>query len=130
MHIRQRRWENSPADGQDFTAFANCFSEVSSDVGERSEKKIAKIVADQSAAGVKTVLEKAAEQRFILGKRDHAIANISRRQNAIFTAQAPGAAAIVRHRDDGRQIRNGALGVGILIAAADDVLLQSAKERG
>jgi hypothetical protein len=46
MHIRQRGWKNSPADGQHFAAFANCFGEVASDVGKRGEEKIAEIVAD------------------------------------------------------------------------------------
>ena len=122
MHVGQRGWKNSPADGQDFATFANCFGEVSGDVGERGEKKISKIVADQSAAGMKTVLEKTAEQRFVLGKRDHAVANIARWQNAIFTAQAAGAASVVGHCDDGSEIRNGALGIGIFVVAADDVL--------
>src|ERR1700681_5081976 len=99
MHIRQRRWKNSSADGEDFAAFANGFGEISGDVGERGEEKITKIVADQSATGMKTVLKKTAEQRFILGKRDHAVANIARREDAIFTPQTAGAAAVVRHSD-------------------------------
>src|ERR1700730_10287434 len=120
MHVRQRGWKNSAANGENFAAFADCFGEVSGDVGECGEKKITKIVADQSAAGMKTVLEKTAEQRFVLGQRDHAVANIARWQDAIFAPQAPGAAAVVSHGDDGSKIGNGALGVRIFVAAADD----------
>src|ERR1700676_62544 len=128
MHIRQRRWKNSSANSEDFAAFADGFGEVSGDVGERGEEKITKIVADQSATGMKTVLKKAAEQRFVFGKRDHAVANIARWQDAIFTPQATGTATVVRHGNDGGKIGNGAFGVGVFVVAADDVLFQSAKK--
>ena len=128
MHVRQRGWKNSAANGENFAAFADCFGEVSGDVSERGEEKITEIVADQPAAGMKTVLKKTAKQRFVLGKRDHAVANIARWQDAIFAPQATGAAAVVRHGDDGRKIGNGAVGVGIFVVAADDVLFESAKK--
>ena len=99
-------------------------------MGERGEEKITKIVADQSAAGVEAVLEKTAEQRFVLGERDHAVANIARWQDAIFTAQSAGAAAVVGDGDDRGEIGDGALRVGIFVIAADDVLFQSAEQRG
>src|ERR1700676_3999565 len=104
MDVSKGGWENSAANGQDFTAFANCFGEVSGDVGKRGEEKVTEIVAYQSTAGMKTVLEKTAEQRFVLGERDHAIANIAGREDTIFTPQATGAAAVVCHRNDGRKI--------------------------
>src|SRR3989442_1238342 len=44
----------------------NGFREIASNVRERGEEKISEIVADEAAAGVKTILEEAAEKSFIL----------------------------------------------------------------
>ena len=61
VDVGQRRREDAAADGQDLTADADGFGEVSGDVGEGGEEEIAEIVADQAAAGFEAVLEQAAE---------------------------------------------------------------------
>ena len=114
MNVGKRGRKDSAADGQDFAAFPNRFGEIAGDVGERGKKEIAEVVADQAASGVETILEQAAEQGFVLGKRDHAIANIARGKNAIFAAQAAGAAAVIGDGDDGGEIRNGRSAFGFL----------------
>ena len=69
-------------------------------MGERGEKQIAEIVADEASASMEAILKKTAKQRFILGKRDHAVANIAGGKNAIFAAQTAGAAAVIGDGDD------------------------------
>jgi len=87
-------------------------------------------VSSESAAGAEAILEQAAEQRLVFGERHHAVANIARGKNAIFTAQAAGTAAVVGHGDDRGEIHDGPLRGGIRIMAWDDVQLKSAKNRG
>jgi hypothetical protein len=99
-------------------------------VSERGQKKISEIVADQSSAGMKTILKEPSEQRLILGKRDHAIANIARRQNAILAAQTAGAAAVVGDGNNRGEIRNGPISADMLIFATAYMLFQSAQQRG
>lgn len=94
------------------------------------EKEIAEIVAGEATSGVKAILEKLREQSFILGQSDHTIANIAGREHAIFAAQAAGAAAVIGDGNDGGEIADGAFRRGLLIAAADDVLLETAEEGG
>src|SRR5712692_8295156 len=53
-------------DGQDFAADANGFGEIAGYVREGGEKEVAKIVADEAAASVKTILEEATKQSFVL----------------------------------------------------------------
>jgi len=77
-----------------------------------------------------SVLKQAAEQRFILGQRDHAIANIARRQYAIFAAQSARASTIIRDRDDGGQIHDGTFCGRIRIVPGHDMLLQAAQQGG
>jgi hypothetical protein len=130
MNVRKRGRKNAAADGQDFAADADGFGEIARDVSERGEKKIAEIVADETASGVETVLKQAAEKSFVFGKRDHAVADVARRKNAVLAAQAAGAAAVVGDGDDGGEVGNGALGGGVLIGASDDVFFKAAEERG
>src|SRR5216684_4127799 len=65
VDVRKRRWKNAAADGEHFAADANGFGEIAGDVRERSEEKIAEIVADEAAAGMKTILEEAAKKSFV-----------------------------------------------------------------
>jgi hypothetical protein len=88
VHVRKRGRENAAADGKHFAADANGFGEITGDVGERGEEKIAEVVADQSSSGVEAILEETAEEGFIFRKRDHAIANVAGRKNTIFAAEA------------------------------------------
>jgi len=96
-------------------------------MGESGEEKIAEVMTDESAPGVKTVLKKAAEKSFIFRKGDHTVADVAGRKDAILAAQAAGAAAVIGDGDDRGEIGNGALGSRVLIGAADDVFLESAK---
>ena len=99
------RRENLAADREDLAADAYGFGEIAGDVRQRGEKQIAEIVADEAAAGVKAILEEAAEQSFVLRERDHAVANVAGRQDAVFAAQAAGTAAVVGDGDDGGEAR-------------------------
>src|SRR6266481_6951081 len=130
MHVRKGGRKDAPADGEHFAADANRFSKVSGDVRESCEEKIAEIVADEAASRVKTILEQSAEKGFIFRKRHHAIADVAGREDAILAAQAAGAAAVIGDGDDGGKISDGALGAGVLVGAADDVVLEAAKQRG
>ena len=78
--------------------------EIAGDVAERGEKEIAETVALQAASAVETILKQPAQQRLVLRKRHHAIADIARRQNAVLAAQPAGAAAVVRDRHHRDQI--------------------------
>src|SRR5882672_9478857 len=117
-----REWPALAAD-------ADGFGEIAGDVGERGEEKIAEIVADEAVAGVEAVLKQAAEQGFIFRKSHHAVADVAGREDAVFAAQAAGAAAVIGDRDDGGEIGDGAFGAGELVDAADDEFLEAAKER-
>src|SRR6266478_4296860 len=130
MDVRKRRRKNATADGENFAADADGFSEITGNVGQRGEEKIAKIVADETAARVKTILKKAAEEGFILRKSDHAVAYVAGRENAVLAAQAAGASAVIGDGDDGGEIGDGALGAGAFVGAADDEFLETAEERG
>ena len=130
MHVGERGRKNLAADGEDFAALADGFGEIAGDVGERGEKEIAEVVADESAAGVKAILKEAAEQGFVFGERDHAVANVAGRKNAIFAAQAAGAAAVIGDGDDGGEIGDRALGAGVFVVAAHDEFFQAAQQRG
>ncbi len=66
MHVRERGRKNPSADGEHFAADPDGFGEIAGHMRECSQKKIAEIVADKAAAGMKTILEQAAEKRFIL----------------------------------------------------------------
>ena len=94
------------------------------------KKQIAEVVACEPAAGAETILKKPAEQRFILGKRHHAIANVSRGQNTILATQTAGTSTVVGDGDDGGKINDGTLRGRIRIVARNNVLLQPAKKRG
>jgi len=87
-------------------------------------------MSDQAAAGVEAVLKKAREQRFVLGEGDHAVANVARRQDAVFAAEAAGASAVIGDRDDGGEIGDGALAIRGAVGAARDVFLEATEERG
>jgi hypothetical protein len=71
-----------------------------------------------------------AEQVLILGQSDHAVANVTRWKDAIFTAKASGAAAIIGDGDDGGQVGYRPEEVGGLIAPATHVFLYAAEKGG
>ena len=122
--------KNAAADGQDFAADADGFGKIASDMSERGEEKITEIMTDEAAAGVETILEEATEKRFVFGKSDHAIANVAGREDAIFTSQAAGAAAVIGDGNDGGKVGDGTVEGGTIVATADDVLLKAAQQGG
>jgi len=73
-------------------------------------------------------LKQISEQVFVPGKSDHAIADVARGQNAIFAAQATGAAAVIGDRHDSGEVGNG-LGRPAF-AALGNVLFQAAQNGG
>ena len=64
-------------------------------------KRLPKLCPLRPRPAGKAVLEELGEQRFVFGERDHAIADVARRQDVEFAAQASGAAAVVGDGDDG-----------------------------
>ena len=127
--VGDRGGENLAADGEDFAADADGFGEIAGDVSESGEEEVAEIVADEAAAGVKAILEEAAEEGFVLAESDHAIADVAGRKDAIFAAQAAGAAAVVGDGDDGGEIGDRVF-VCEFVAAAGDEIFQTAQESG
>src|SRR5882672_3080113 len=97
-------------------------------MSERGQEKIAEVVADQTATSVEAVLKEAAEQSFIFRKRDHAVANVAGREDAILAAQAAGAAAVIGDGDDRGEVGDGMLWRGVLIGAANDMFLEAAEK--
>jgi len=130
VNVRKRGRKDAAANSEHFAADADGFGEIAGDVGERGEEKIAEIVADEAVAGMKTVLEKAAEKGFVFRKSHHAVANVARREDAILAAKAARTAAVIGDRDDGGEIGDRTFGAGVLIGAADHVFFQAAEERG
>src|SRR5450755_3603677 len=106
MNVSQRRRKNAPANSEDLTAHADGFRKISGDVRERRKKEIPEIVAYQTSAGSEAILKQAPQQGLIFRQGYHAVANIARRQDAIFAAQAAGRATVIGNRDNSDQIRN------------------------
>ncbi len=130
VNVRKRRREDAAANGEDFAANADGFSEVAGDVGKRGEKKIAEIMADETAARVETVLKEAAKKGLIVREGDHAVANVAGGENAVFPADAAGAASVIRDGHNRGEVSDGVLAGGVLVAAADDMFLEAAEKGG
>src|ERR1700674_3956254 len=126
VHVRKRRREDAAADGEHFAADANGFAKIAGDVSKRREEKIAEVVADQAASGMKAILKEAAEESFVFRKGDHAVADVTWRKNAVFPAEAAGASAVIGDRDDRGEVGDGVRGRCVLIRTPDDVFLQAA----
>ncbi len=116
-------------DRENLAANANGFGKVTGDVGERCEEEIAEVVASEAAAGVKAILEEASEKGFVLTEGDHAVANIAWRKDAIFAAQAAGAAAVVGDGNDGREAGDRVFACDF-VAATRNEIFQTAQQRG
>ena len=78
--------------------------EAARDRREGREKQVAEAVTFQAGAGAEAVLEQACEQRLLGGQGRQAIADVAGGQHAELAAQHPGAAAVVRHGDDGGEV--------------------------
>ncbi len=66
----------------------------------------AEIVAAQSAAAGKAIVEKLGKKLFVLSERHQAVADIAGRKNAEIAPQPAGTAALVRDGDNGSEPRN------------------------
>jgi len=123
------RREDLTADRQNFAADANSFGEVAGDVSEGGEEEVAEIVANEAAAGVEAILKEAAEKGFVLAEGDHAVADVAGREDAIFAAEAAGAAAVVGDGDDGGEAGDRVFAFDF-VAAAGDEIFEAAQQSG
>jgi len=57
LYVRKGRRKNASANGEDFTADPDGFSEISGDVSERGKEEIAEIVSDEAASRMKAILK-------------------------------------------------------------------------
>jgi hypothetical protein len=130
MNVRKCGGEDAAADGENLAGDADGFDKVTGHMGEGGKEEITEIVSGETTAGVKAILKETAEQGFVLGERDHAIADVAGGEHAIFAAEAAGAATVIGDGDDGGKIRDGPFRRGMLIAAADNMFLQTAEQRG
>ena len=117
------------ADRQNFAADANSFGEVAGDVSEGGEEEVAEVVADETAASVKAVLKETAKKGFVLAEGDHAVADVAGREDAIFAAEAAGAAAVVGDGDDGGEAGDRVFAFDF-VAAAGDEIFEAAQQSG
>jgi len=107
--------------GENFAGDAGGFGKITGNMSERRKKEIAEIVSAEAATGVEAILKETAEQGFILGERDHTVADIARRKHAIFPAETAGAATVIGDGNDGGKVGNRPLGSGMVIASTDNV---------
>ena len=59
-------------------------------------------------------------RRFIFGERDHAAADVARRQNIELAAQPSGAAAVISHSNDGCYIDQAPAHFGVALKPAQE----------
>jgi hypothetical protein len=130
LDVGQRRRKDASANGEDFAAHANRFSKISSNMCESREEEISEIVADKPASGMKAVLKQSAKKSFIFRKRNHAIADVAWWKNSILTAKTARAAAIIGNSNNRRQFCYGPQRIGMLVTAADDILLEPTEKSG
>src|SRR5215475_14526306 len=90
------------------------------------EEEIPEAVSLEAAAAVETVLKQAREESRILAQRDHAIADIARRQDVKLAEQTAGTSSVVCDRDDGGDIYR--LSRGIRVAGEMLEPLQKRRE--
>jgi hypothetical protein len=130
MNVRKGRGKYAAPDGENLAADANSLAKISSNVSQRGEKEIAKVVAGKATPRLEAILKEAAEQGLILRKRNHAVADVAGREDAVLAAKAAGAAAVIGDGDNSGEVGDRPLAGGMLVVAADDVFLEAAKESG
>src|SRR5262245_58420796 len=79
------------------------FGKVASDFRQRCQKEISKAVSAKLAVATKAMTKETRQQRRVFRERDHAVADVARRQHLQFVAQASGTATVVGNSNDGRQ---------------------------
>src|SRR6202521_5624827 len=123
VHVRKRRREDAAADGEHFAADANGFAKIAGDVSKRREEKIAEVVADQAASGMKAILKEAAEASLVFRESNHAVADVTWRKDAVFPAEVAGAPAVTGDREDRGEVSDGTGGRCVLVRTPNDVFL-------
>ena len=76
---------------------------VAGHLREGCQEEVAKAVSMEPLAVRETIPEQPRKQSFVLGQRDHAVADVARRQHVERSPQLPGAAAVIAYRNDGSQ---------------------------
>ena len=125
--IGERRRKDTTANREHLAGYANCFGEIARDMGERGEEEVTEIMADEAAAGAKAILKEAPQQSLVLRQRDHAVANITRRKNAILAPKTAGAAAVIGDSDDGGEIAHRPLVVCGIVTTTGYIFLEAAQ---
>jgi len=123
MHVGKRGRKDPATNSEDFARDADGFGKVTRHMGKSGQEEIAEIVATQATAGVEAILEKPTEKGFVLGECHHAVTDVAGGKHAIFAAETAGTATVIGDRNDGGEVRDGALYSGVLIAAANHVVL-------
>ena len=103
-HIRIGGWHHLTLHGQHPAAGRDRRFQVAGDGREGRKKEVAKTVTLQPTACLEAVLEQSGEQGLLPGQGCQAVADIARGLHPQLPAQHPTAAAVIGHRDYGREI--------------------------
>src|SRR5262249_41954662 len=106
------------------------FRKIACNMRQRREKQISKIMSRKPASCVKAKLKQVAQQRFVARQRDHAVTNVSRRQDSVFAAQPARTSAIVGDSHNGGKIANRPFCRWCRILPPHDVMLKPTQQRG
>src|SRR3989338_5260164 len=95
---------NPSADREHFAGGSHGLLEIPRDLCHRRNEEVPEAVALQGRVLGETVLKEPLHERFGIGQRHQAVADIAGRDHVELLAQAPRAAAVVRHGDDRRAV--------------------------
>ena len=101
LHVRVRHRQHAARDRQYLSHHGDGLFKAPRHAVERRKQQIAERLPLELPLR-KAVAEKLLHHRLGVRERLHTLPHVARRQNTHFTAQHTAAAAIVRHRDDGR----------------------------
>ena len=87
--------------------------EVSGDLGHGGDEEVAERVPGERSLAAEAVLEQLGHQGLGLGERGQALADVSRREHAVFLAKPPARAAVVGDGDDRHDV------AGVLLHASE-----------
>ena len=96
--------QHAPFDVEHAARHLDRLVEVAGDAGHRGQKQIPERVPGQAFAFGEAVAEKVGDERFVVGERDQAVADVAGRQNAELFLQPSRAAAVVADGDDGGEV--------------------------
>src|SRR5581483_9464500 len=78
--------------------------EVAGHAAHRRQKKIAERMSAQPLALGEAEAKEIGDERFVVGQRDQAVANVAGRKDAEFLLQPPRRAAVIADGYDGREV--------------------------